>query len=372
MNNNKVLSIMMKPASSSCNLKCEYCFYLDEAVNRKSPNRGLMNEETIENVVRKAFAEDCGISFIFQGGEPSLVGFDWFTRFIEIENNYKKEDSIISHFFQTNGTSIDSKWAKFFKENNFLVGVSYDGHNRIHDIHRRQVNGEKSSRLVTRGINYLEEEGVDYNILTVVTNEVAQNIDIVFKGLLAKGTYYQQYIACLDALQESTENKWLSPKIYGEFLVRLFDLWTDSIAKGYNVSIRLFNNFISILMGYAPEACDMMGNCSPQYVVEADGDIYPCDFYCLDEYKLGNINKQTFSDFDAKRTEIGFIERSLTKSEECLECKYFNLCRGGCPRYMNKETHKFRFCDSYKMLFDARLDVMQKMAQQIKSNNSRQ
>lgn len=369
MNKNKVLSIMMKPASSSCNLKCEYCFYLDESVNRKSPNRGLMKLSSVENIIKKSFSEDCAISYIFQGGEPSLVGFDWFKSFMEIEKKYRKDDSVVSHFFQTNGTNIDSTWAKFFKDNGFLVGVSYDGHNRIHDIHRRQNDGKKSARLVTKGISYLEEEGVDYNILTVVTNEVAQNIDIVFKGLLDKGVYYQQYIACLDALEESTENRWLNPKIYGEFLIRLFDLWVDSIDNGYNVSIRLFNNFISILLGYQPEACDMMGNCSPQYVIEADGDVYPCDFYCLDSYKLGNINEESFKDFDAKRSQIGFIEQSLLKSEECINCKYFNLCRGGCPRYRSKETGKFRFCESYTMLFDARLNIMESMAKKIKANS---
>jgi len=372
MNKNKVLSIMMKPSSSSCNLKCDYCFYLDEAVNRESPNRGQMSVDTLTNVVKKAFDQDCAISFIFQGGEPSLVGLKWFERFIEIENEYKKEDSVVSHFFQTNGSLIDDSWAKFFKEHNFLVGVSYDGHNRIHDIHRRMVDGKKSSRLVNKGISYLKEEGVDYNILTVVTNEVAENIDIVFKGLLDKEVYYQQYIACLDALVDSTENRYLDPVIYGNFLIRLFDLWTESIDRGYNVSIRLFNNFISILMGYQPEACDMMGNCSPQYVIEGDGDVYPCDFFCLDSYKLGNINEVSFPEFDQKRSEIRFIERSLQKSEECLNCKYFNLCRGGCPRYMNKETGKFRFCESYTMLFDARLDVMVKMVATISKNRTNQ
>ncbi len=371
MNTNKVLSLMIKPSSSTCNLKCDYCFYLDESFNRESPNRGFMSYDTMENIIKKAFEMDCRVSFIFQGGEPSLIGLAWFEKFIEMESLYKKDDSIIEHFFQTNGTNIDEKWAKFFKDNNFLVGVSYDGHNRIHDIHRTQVNGKKSSRLVNKGLANLKTEGVEYNILSVVTNEVAENIDIVYQGLLDKEAYFQQFIACLDPILESNENKYLDPVVYGKFLIRLFDLWTRSLDDGYNVSIRLFNNFISILMGYPPEACDMMGNCSIQYVIEADGDVYPCDFFCLDSYKLGNINTESYSDFDKQRTEIKFVEKSLIKPDECIECKYFNLCRGGCPRYASKETNKFRFCESYKMLFDARLDQFEKIAKNIMAHNSK-
>lgn len=367
MINKKNLSLMIKPASSSCNLHCDYCFYFDEAENRESPNRGVMETSTLEHIVKKAFEQNCPVSFIFQGGEPSLVGLNWFRKFIEFENQYKKEDSIINHFFQTNGTTIDKEWAVFFKENNFLVGISYDGHNRIQDIHRKLNNGEKSSKLVSSTINLLNEYKVEYNILTVVTNEVALNIELIYKNLLKKGVFYHQYIACLDPI--SCKKSFLDPETYGNFLITLFDLWRDSLNRGYKVSIRLFENFISILLGYQPEACDMLGNCSIQYVFEADGSVYPCDFYCLDKFLLGNINEVGFDEFDEKRKEINFIERSYQKPQQCVDCKFFKLCRGGCPRYKDKESEIFKYCQSYKMLFNSRLNQMIEMADSIRRNS---
>jgi len=354
------ISIMIKPASLNCNLRCDYCFYFDEAMKREFPDRGFMKEDTVRNLVSKSLMLGCSVSYMFQGGEPSLVGLDWFKRFIEIEEEYNTEGVEISHFFQTNGTNINKEWAVFFREHQFLVGVSYDGNNRVHDVHRRSAQGKKTGRDVSKALAILEENKVDYNVLTVVTNAVAENPELVFDGLMSKGIEYQQYLSCMDPL--STDKTFLDPHKYGVFLVTLFDQWVAALHQGYHVSIRLFDNFVSILCGYPPEACDMLGNCSIQYVVEGDGSMYPCDFYCMDEYCLGNINTDSFSDFDAKRRDIGFIERSLVKKDACIQCKYFNLCRGGCPRYRDAQTGMYHYCESYTYLFDHRLEQFQALA----------
>lgn len=354
------LTLMIKPASSLCNLHCDYCFYLDEEKNRENKHRKIMDKETIENIVKKAHQTSNVINYIFQGGEPSLASLPWFENFITLVEKYKNQNDILSYSFQTNGTLIDEKFASFLKKNNFLVGVSFDGFSRIHDIHRKYVNDSKSSRDVKKGLQQLKEYDVDHNILCVVTNEVASNINKIYNDLVNDGYLYQQYIACLDPI-ESDENKFLNPTIYGKFLVELFDLWINDFKHNRIVSIRLFNNFVSILLGNPPEACDMSGICSIQYVFESNGDVFPCDFYCLDNYYLGNINSETFDDIDIKRKEIQFIKNPPTLHEDCINCPYLYLCRGGCPRYKNSQN-KFRFCESYKYLFENRLAAFKELA----------
>ncbi len=363
----KPITLMIKPASSLCNLNCDYCFYLDEEKNRLDKKRKIMNSNTIENIVKNAHATSDNINYIFQGGEPSLASLPWFENFISLVEKYKNKNDIISYSFQTNGTLIDDKFASFLKANNFLVGVSFDGFSRIHDLHRKFSDGTRSSKQVKKGLSNLSEHEVDHNILCVVTNEVAQNIEKIYTDLVKDGYLYQQYIACLDPIEDK-ENKFLSPKVYGKFLVELFDLWISDLQRNKNVSIRLFNNFVSILLGNPPEACDMNGICSIQYVFESNGDVFPCDFYCLDDYLLGNINENDFAQLDTKRDEIKFIKNPPDLHDDCKVCPYLYLCRGGCPRYKDS-NNKFRFCSSYIYLFENRLHIFKQLASYIIENN---
>jgi len=213
--------------------------------------------------------------------------------------------------------------------------------------------------------------GVEYNILTVVNQKVASNITEIYEFYKKQGWNYQQYIACLDPLDEAHgENEYaLEPKQYGRFLIELFELWYADWKLGKQPYIRQFENYIGILLGYLPEACDQRGTCGVQNVVEADGSVYPCDFYMLDDYKLGNFNENRLDEIDTKRTEIGFVERSLLLDEECKACEYFHICHGGCQRNrdLNELTGKYQnyFCESYKMFFTACLPRMKEMVKTL-------
>jgi uncharacterized protein len=186
----------------------------------------------------------------------------------------------------------------------------------------------------------MDEYQVDYNILTVVHHDVAVNIDKIYTDYKARGWNYQQYIICLDPLEEihGVNPYALKPVEYGKFLINLFDLWYTDLQQGKQPYIRQFENYISILLGYRAEACDQNGKCGIQTVVEADGSVYPCDFYMLDEYLLGNFNADNLEQINKKRSDIGFIERSLNLDKNCSNCKYLKICRGGCQRNRdNKE-----------------------------------
>lgn len=368
------ISVLIKPASGNCNMNCTYCFYRDEQENRKQRSYGMMSEETLKNVIRKAVLHAEGSCILaFQGGEPSLVGLDFFKKVVEYVKYYNRKNIMVQYAFQTNGTNLTKEWCEFFHENHFLVGVSVDGTKEIHDKCRRFNSGEPTYDKVMEGCRLLDKYKVEYNILTVVHKEVAQNIRLIYEDLKRKKKFYQQYIACLDPLFTEKGNMpySLTPELYGNFLTELFDLWYADYKKGRQPYNRLFENYIGILMGYVPEACEQRGICSVQYVVEADGSVYPCDFYMLDEYCIGNFNDTSIAQMDKKREEIRFREISMQISKECRECKYLALCRNGCRRNRipdGPEEYRNYFCESYRMFFDKCLPRMQEIAETLRKN----
>lgn len=327
-----------------------------------------MSEETLKNVIRKVVLHAEGSCFIaFQGGEPSLAGLDFFKKAVEYVNFYNRKKIAVQYAFQTNGTNMTEEWCRFFQENHFWVGVSVDGTQEIHDKYRRYQTGGPTYEKIMEVCRLMERCKVEYNILTVVHREIAENIKQIYDYYKQKKLMYQQYITCLDPLFEE-QGKMpysLTPEIYGRFLVDLFDCWYEDYKKGRHPFNRQFENYIGILMGYVPESCEQRGICGMQYVVEADGSVYPCDFYMLDEYRLGNINENSIAQMDEKRNEIRFRELSEQMSEECKSCPYFALCRNGCRRSRiadGPETYRNYFCESYKMFFEKCMPRMVEIA----------
>ena len=371
------ISVLIKPASGICNMKCDYCFYCDEAKKRITKSYGFMTERTLKNVIRKTMLHADGmISYVFQGGEPTLRGLEFFEKIIEYQKQYNKNRVYVSNAIQTNGYALNEEWAKFFKENHFLVGFSLDGTKENHDLYRHNTEGEGTYDRILKSINLMDAYGVDYNILTVVTKDTAEHISEIYKEYQTRGWDYQQYIACLDPLgEERGKNPYaLTPVQYGSFLIELFQLWYEDWKKKKQPYIRQFDNYIGILMGYQPESCDQRGSCGIQTVVEADGSVYPCDFYMLDEYYLGNLNEHRIEDIERMRKEIEFIGRSEKVSEECRKCQYYRICRGGCQRNRERNSYSSEyenyFCSGYKMFFDACLEQLKEIAREVNFRKS--
>lgn len=307
------ISVLMKPSSGMCNMKCDYCFYCDEAQKRIQESYGFMEEETLKNIIRKTMINAEGsVQYAFQGGEPSLRGIDFFKKAVEFQKKYNRKGLKVHNAFQTNGFAIDEEWCRFFVENNFLVGISVDGIKEVHDAYRHDKKGKETYERIVRATELMDRYGVEYNILTVVNQKTVENVDIIYNEYRKRGWKYQQYIACLDPLGEGHQKTEyaISAEQYGTFLIRLFELWYRDWKKNRQPYIRQFDNYVGILLGCLPEACDQRGICGIQYVVEADGGAYPCDFYMLDKYRLGNFNENKMADMDEKRREIKFVERS--------------------------------------------------------------
>lgn len=364
------IHVMIKPASGLCNMRCKYCFYADEMENRQQSSYGIMSEETLENVIREtlAFAEgECTIAY--QGGEPTLAGLPFFRKSIELQKQYNVNHVKIYNALQTNGYCLDEEWCRFFAENHFLLGVSVDGLKATHDIYRKDAAGQDTYFRVLEGIKRLEKYGVDYNILTVVNAKTAPKIRKIYEQYRKNGWRYQQYIACLDPLGEKpgTREYSLTPGMYGQFLCDLFELWELDLEKGQQPYIRMFENWVGIFLGCNPESCEQRGVCSIQNIVEADGSVYPCDFYVLDDYCIGNLNKDTFQTIYENRRKSGYLVQSRNHDAECMACPYFAVCRGGCRRHREMpqaEEGRMRnyFCPGYKMFFEKNYNRLAQIA----------
>ena len=362
------ISILMKPSSGQCNMHCDYCFYCDEMQNREQASYGFMSEDTLRSILKKVLLSGTdSVSVAFQGGEPTLRGLHFFRAAVNYEKKYNHRKIPVHNAFQTNGYLLNEEWCRFFHDNHFLVGVSVDGTEFTHDRFRHGPGSSPTHAHILKNIELLEQYHVDYNILTVVNHVTAAHIEEIYAFYKEKGWIYQQYIPCLSGFgQEDQTEPWtLTSDDYSAFMIRLFNLWYADWQNGIFISNRTFENYLSILLGIPPEACDQRGICGIQYVAEADGSCYPCDFYMLDEMCLGNFNSTTLKEMDQKRNMIGFIERSMQVAEKCRACRWRTLCRNGCQRMRildKDELYRNQFCSAYTAFFEACAPRLQEIA----------
>lgn len=350
------LSILIKPVSGSCNMNCSYCFYTDEIQNREIACTGMMSKDTMHKLIDQSFDyADFECTFAFQGGEPTLAGLEFFEAFSSYVNNHSNPKRLNIHYaFQTNGLLIDAAWAEWFAKNQVLVGISLDGPKSIHDRYRKDHQGNGTFDRVMAAIDLLKQYKVDYNILCVVHGASAYKAKKIYEFYRKNDMNYHQYIECLDPLEAARGSfeYSLTPARYETFLKDLFDVWYEDMVSGHYVYNRYFENLMMILIGQGPESCNMRGFCGPQWVIEADGSVYPCDFYVLDEWKLGNILNDSLKDMEIVRQKSGFIDQSKPIPEECRSCKWLMLCRNGCRRNRGingmQVDGKNYFCIAYK------------------------
>jgi len=357
------LSILIKPSSANCNLSCKYCFYHDVANNREHQSFGFMKESTADELIKKAIrTASKQITFAFQGGEPTLIGIDFFKYFVASVNQHKTTQQI-HYAIQTNGTLLTDEFCQFFHNNKFLVGLSLDGPRDIHDLNRITPKKQGTFKSVDRAAKLLSKYHVDFNILSVVTKATVRHTRKIYHYFKQQNYQYLQFIPCINDFSCADLQVYnITPEEYGKFLVELFDLWYADLANGRQISIRLFDNYIQMLLGLPPESCDMNGYCSVNPIIEADGSVYPCDFYVLDKWNLGNINKDELVDLLTCEKAKDFVQSGNHFDDKCRTCKYAGLCRSGCRRHKEMfldekglsvdNAASNYFCDSYIYFFD--------------------
>lgn len=353
-------SILIKPASANCNIDCKYCFYKCLSSNREEYSKGFMSEETLEKLIVNAIDYADGyLSFAFQGGEPTLAGLDFFKKVVALQKKHNHKGLIIENTLQTNGILIDQEWAEFFHQHHFLIGISLDGPKKIHDRYRTDRNGEATFERVMETIGLFRQYKVDFNILTVVTQETSQSVSGLYKFYKRNKFPFVQLIPCMDEHNRNDEkqiNHFAVDAVqYGRFLNGLFDLWYEDYMNGVDMDIRMFSNLAQMAAGYPAEECGMNGHCNCYFVVEGDGSVYPCDFYCMDEWKLGSVD-DSFKDLIQSAKVNEFLSLGNEMAPKCKECTCFSLCRGGCRRW--RETGEQGrmglnyLCPAYELFFE--------------------
>ncbi len=358
------LNLLIKPASGLCGMACRYCFYADLSRNGSAVSGTLMTEKTLELLVEKALASAEGAcTLAFQGGEPTLRGLPFFQRLVELVAEKNRRHIPVQYAIQTNGQIIDEEWAAFFARNRFLVGLSVDGTRDIHDHWRPAADGSGTFSAVRRAARLLDEAKVAYNILTVVTAQLARHIQQVYAFYKRSGWYYQQYIPCLDPLGgvRGEQPYSLRPAAYADFLKTLFDLWYADILAGRPVSVRYFDNLLTMLQGRPPESCGMSGVCTCQNVIEADGSVYPCDFYVTEAYCLGNIRETDFDALQQGERAAAFVRNSASLPAACAGCQWLPLCRNGCRRDRDADGKNY-YCEAYQEFFAYAFRRLQRLA----------
>ncbi len=337
----RAFGTMVKPVGSLCNLNCAYCYYLhreNESEVPLSKSHSIMPESLLEEYIRQYISAQQvdTVTFCWHGGEPTLAGTEYYKKAIELQKRYSQGKKIINTF-QTNGTLIDEHWCDFFKENDILVGLSIDGPAGIHDRNRVWTNGKSSLSSALDAAKLFHRKGVEFNTLTTVNHQnegKGAEVYLFLRDIV--GSHFMQFLPVAEVIRNSHSVKIapysVKPHGYGEFLMDIFDLWVEKDVG--NVFVQIFDTTLALWCGYNAGVCTLGEYCSDSLTIESNGDVFPCDHFAFEQFKLGNITRQTLSEiFDSPKR----VEFSLAKKKElptdCLKCKYLFACHGECPQH---------------------------------------
>ncbi len=353
---------MIKPIGPVCNLNCTYCFYLSKQELLETDSQWRMSDETLEKFI-KQYIEGHNhkqIIFSWQGGEPTLLGLDFFKRVIELQKKYSPSYVRCENDLQTNGTLLDDNWCRFLKENNFLVGLSIDGPRELHDFYRVGNDNKGSFDRVVKSAKLLKKYGVRFATLTCINRKTSEHPLKVYRFLRdIIGSRQMQFIPIVEPKDYFTTapHKWKSenmpiigtpaarpgnpesvvadwnvdPDKYGEFLIKVFNEWKKYDIR--KINIPFFDSAVEQWSGKPSPLCIFAPICGKGLALEHDGNVYSCDHYVYPEYKLGNINNFNIKElaFAPKQEAFGYAKDSMLPNK-CRQCKYLFACSGECPK----------------------------------------
>lgn len=342
---------MAKPVSSKCNLRCAYCYYLDTATQRPIPPP-LMSDEVLTTYIRQYIDMHTNgeVEFCWHGGEPLLAGIPFFNRVVELQQQYKQGRHIYN-VIQTNGTLLTDEWCQWLSDHQFLVGLSLDGPEHCHNHYRHTASGAGSFKQVMKGVEQLNQFGIEYNLMAVINDYTARYPLEVYRFLRRLGTPYLQFSPNVerDANGDITSSS-VTPEAFGRFYCEVFDEWLKH-DRG-RVYIQLFDSTLASLLGYAPEVCVFGERCGHAAILEADGGIYCCDHFATKDYYLGNILSTPLTQMMTSESMLRFgTQKSATLSSRCRQCEFLHLCHGECPKNRLQPDEPNYLCDGYRTFF---------------------
>ncbi len=351
----EAFTLMVKPAGSACNMRCEYCYYLHAA---GSSAEGRMSPATLRNLLKQYFAADSGpsVTITWHGGEPMLAGLDFYRDVISAEQELLPPGMECRNNLQTNGLLLDEDWCRFLAEHHFDVGVSIDGPAVIHDRYRKDPGGNGTFDRVVRGIRLLQAHGIQPDLLCTVTSDTAGEGVLVYRTLRDLGTGWMQFIPIVrrDNRGQVTGDS-VSPARYGEFLKDVFSQWIYRDLD--ETEVQLFSEIALVLSGKEASLCWMRETCGRVPVVEKDGGVYACDHFVRPEYRIGSIPEDDLQALVSAPRQIRFgMEKKTGLTASCRACPWLSLCNGGCPKDRfalspGGEEGQYYLCEGLKSFF---------------------
>lgn len=363
-------TLLIKPSGSDCNVDCEYCFY-----KCRTPvvgqGRQRMSEEVLERLVKDYMQLRFALAgFAWQGGEPTLMGLDFYKKAVELQKQYGIAGQEVGNSLQTNAILLNEAWCRFLHESNFLVGISIDGPKEFHDYYRLDHAGGGTFDRVMRAIDNCKQYQVEFNTLTLVNAKNVMHPEQVFDFLTGLGVRYLQFIPCVEVEPATWKiaDFSITPEQYGEFLCRLFDRWYDNGPR--KVSIRDFDSIVSYYVTGRQTLCTFDRQCSQYIVIEHTGDAFCCDFFVEPKWRLGNIFETPIETLAASSIKKAFARAKTNLCNKCLVCRHLALCRGGCMKdrapfdkdNFGKESY---FCEAYKRFFDHATPRFKQLAAEV-------
>ncbi|MCK4283100.1 MAG: anaerobic sulfatase maturase [Candidatus Brocadiae bacterium] len=330
------LGILLKPASHDCNMACDYCYY--RPVNRLYPDveRPRMSPEVFDAVCEQyRELEPSEIKVGWQGGEPTLMGLDFFRQVVQIESRHARPGDCFGNSLQTNGVVLNDEWCGFLAANKFLVGLSVDGPPDL-NVMRHFANGEPAFDVTMRALQLLKKHGVEFNILVVVSKANVGHPRRVFQFLVDNDLHYSQFIPCTEPAGQPgrvSEHSITAPQ-YADFMTALFDAWVEKDDPSYY--IRRIDNWLHQSFGLPPECCEYRGDCSNLLTIEWNGDVYPCDFYVEGRFYMGSVRDKTLEQMLRGPVFREFVKRAHKLPPVCKDCEWLSYCHGGCYRHREK------------------------------------
>jgi uncharacterized protein len=363
-------SLLVKPASADCNLDCTYCFYKGKYKLYPEEKSRRMSTTTLEVLIKSYMATNQPqYAFSWQGGEPLLMGHDFFKRVTDFQIKFGRSGASVANAVQTNAILISDQLAQHFRQYKFLLGVSLDGPAELHDKYRCYSNGVGSHSQVMSGLDTLRRYGVKTNVLTLVNSLNARHPSQIYQYLINIGVFFHQYIPCVEFDNAGLLQPYaLSPKLWGEFLCGIFDLWyPNDVGK---ISVRYFDSLLIYLATGKYNICHMGRNCNNYLLVEHNGDIYPCDFFVEPQLKIGNICEDSWKDVVLKNEYQHFSRSKSNWIEECDNCNYLSVCSADCLKFRlrggSNAFQKSLLCKGYKQFFRHALPKLEKLAKNVK------
>lgn len=351
-------SVLIKPSGPDCNLDCTYCFYLEKSAlfNQKSVHR--MSPEIQEELIRQVMQQSGdNVSLTWQGGEPTLMGLDFYKRAIELEKKYG-HNQMVGNGLQTNGLLLDKNWAAFLKEYEWLVGISLDGPEHIHNKYRFDKGQKGTHKRVEENAIMLQEEGVAANAMCVLTSYSVQFPDELYNYYKNLGYNFMQFIPIVETDKNDPSRAAdfsVSAVDYGNFLNRIFDLWLADFKNGQpTTSVRQFDSVFHTYVGLEAPDCTLTKECGQYVVIEHNGNVYSCDFFVEPKWRLGNIMHDRIINMLNSKKQQTFGAAKAILPRECRQCTWLRQCHGGCTkdRIKDPRDHRHpRFCTSFKMFY---------------------